>query len=74
MVEGDEPSWTRGLPVVHFHNCTAAPDVHTFRESALNSYTTLSDVTMPWSDWEDRQYVYMLVQGANRRNNIGNCV
>ena len=39
-------------------------DIH---ESALNSHTIPSGVTMLWSDWGDRQYVCMIVQGANNK-------
>ena len=53
-----------GLPVVHFHKCTA-PDVQTFHQSALNSYTTYSDATLLLNGWGDRNC--MLVQGAARR-------
>ena len=55
----------------HLHECTAS-DVQIFRDSALNSYSTHSDATLLWDDWENRDG--MLVQGATRRNMMGSCV
>ena len=69
------PKWSRGKNPLgrkrwvagrSLHKCTA-PEFQTFHESALNSFTAHSDATMLWRDWGDRQYVCMLVQGANKK-------
>ena len=72
MVEGSNSlGRERWVASRHFHECTAS-DVQTFRESALNLYSTHSNATLLWNDWGNRDG--MLVQGATRKNVIESCV